>query len=85
MTITAAQCRGARGLLEMSQAELASTSGVSLRTIANFENGHTQLIPANVAALRRALEKAGVEFIDANGGGPGIRLRKGGTPARSKK
>ncbi len=69
----------------MSQAELASSSGVSLRTIANFENGHTQLIPANVAALRRALERAGVDFIDANGGGAGVRLRKASAPARSKK
>ena len=30
----------------------------------------------NEAALRRALEAAGVEFIDENGGGPGLRLRK---------
>jgi hypothetical protein len=31
---------------------------------------------ANNEALRRALESAGVEFIDENGGGPGVRLRK---------
>jgi hypothetical protein len=30
----------------------------------------------NDAAVRRALESAGVEFIDENGGGPGVRLRK---------
>jgi hypothetical protein len=29
-----------------------------------------------LAALRKALESAGVEFIDENGGGPGVRLRK---------
>jgi hypothetical protein len=32
---------------------------------------------STVAALRKALESAGVEFIDENGGGPGVRLRKG--------
>jgi hypothetical protein len=26
--------------------------------------------------IARALETAGVEFIDENGGGPGVRLRK---------
>jgi hypothetical protein len=31
---------------------------------------------ANELALRRALDSAGVEFIDENGGGPGVRLRK---------
>jgi hypothetical protein len=31
---------------------------------------------ANDLAVRRALETAGVEFIDENGGGPGVRLRK---------
>ncbi len=36
----------------------------------------TSLTPANNLALRRSLESAGVEFIDENGGGPGVRLRK---------
>ena len=31
---------------------------------------------ANNLAVRRALETAGVEFIEENGGGPGVRLRK---------
>jgi transcriptional regulator with XRE-family HTH domain len=59
----------------MSQADLASGSGVSLRTIANFERGQSRLIQANLRAVRLSLEDAGVEFIDANGGGPGVRLR----------
>jgi len=29
----------------------------------------------NDAVIRQALEQAGVEFIDENGGGPGVRLR----------
>jgi hypothetical protein len=36
----------------------------------------TSLTAANELAIRRALEAAGVEFIDENGGGPGLRLRK---------
>ena len=35
------------------------------------------LVAAGRAEDRRALEIAGVEFIDENGGGPGVRLRKG--------
>jgi transcriptional regulator with XRE-family HTH domain len=76
MNISPAQSRGARGLLGMTQAELASESGVSLRTITNFEAGERNLIPAILAAIRKALEDAGVEFIAENGGGPGVRLVK---------
>jgi hypothetical protein len=43
--------------------------------------GEIPVTPANEAALRKALEAAGVEFIDENGGGPGVRLRK---PVRGK-
>ena len=76
MSISAAQSRGARGLLDMNQSDLAEASGVSARTIQNFESGNRQPIQANLAALRAALEKAGVEFIAENGGGPGVRLEK---------
>ena len=34
------------------------------------------MIPANAEAIRRALEAAGIEFIEPNGGGPGVRLRE---------
>jgi hypothetical protein len=33
---------------------------------------------ANDLSVRRALEAAGIEFIEENGGGPGVRLRKPG-------
>jgi transcriptional regulator with XRE-family HTH domain len=75
MTITAPQCRAARGLLGISQETAASLSGVGLRTIAGFEAGKTVPIKANLAALRSALEAAGVEFIAENGGGAGVRLK----------
>jgi len=35
------------------------------------------LTVANDLAVRRAFEAAGIEFIDGNGAGPGVRLRKG--------
>ena len=71
----AAQCRAARGLLDWTQERLADESGVSISTIRNFEGGASQPIRANLAAIRATLEAAGVEFLDENGGGPGLRLR----------
>jgi hypothetical protein len=51
---------------------------VGLSTVKAYEAGQTTPIANNLAALQRALERAGVEFIDANGGGAGVRLRKAG-------
>jgi ribosome-binding protein aMBF1 (putative translation factor) len=76
MPITPAQSRGARGLLGMSQSALAAQSDVSLRTIQHFDSGRRRPIPVTADAMERALEKAGVEFIAENGGGPGVRLKK---------
>lgn len=72
----ASQCRAARSLLNWTQERLAEVSGVSVTAIRNFERGATAPIRANLAAIRHALEAAGVEFIDPNGGGPGVRLRE---------
>jgi saccharopine dehydrogenase-like NADP-dependent oxidoreductase len=57
---------------------LAAASGVSVITIRRAEpkDGPLAMIPANAAALRRALEEAGVIFVPENGEGPGVRLRK---------
>jgi transcriptional regulator with XRE-family HTH domain len=55
--------------------ELAAAAGVSPDTIARLERGES-LYPRTVQAIRAALESAGVEFIQENGGGPGVRLRK---------
>jgi transcriptional regulator with XRE-family HTH domain len=76
MTITPAQSRAARALLGITQGDLAGLSGASQRTIASFETGERQPIPSILAALQRALERAGVEFIEENGGGAGVRLVK---------
>ena len=76
MIITAAQCRAARGLVEMDQATLANAANVSRNTVVSFEKGQRTPNPNNLAAIRSALEAAGVEFIPENGGGAGVRLRK---------
>jgi len=57
---------------------LARHSAVGVTTIrrAELAESETSMTAANNQAVRRALEAAGVEFIDENGGGPGVRLRK---------
>ncbi len=77
--LTGDQVRAARALLRWSAEDLSRRSSVSLRTIrrAELAERHTTMTTANNLAVRRALESAGVEFIDENGGGPGVRLRKG--------
>ena len=69
----------ARAALHWSLKELAGRSMVSHVTINRFENGQAESNPANVAAMRRALEAAGVEFIPENGGGAGVRMAKPAT------
>jgi transcriptional regulator with XRE-family HTH domain len=76
MSILSAQCRAARALIDMSQATLARRAVVPHDAIADFENGSRTLSLDNLAAIRAALEAAGVIFIDENGEGPGVRLRK---------
>lgn len=75
--IDASQLRAARGLLDMPQTELAKLAGVAHRTVKRAERG--EAISAETAkALVVALEKRGVEFIEENGGGAGVRLSKRG-------
>ena len=47
-----------------------------------LEAGTSEPRRATLEAIRRAFEKAGVEFIDENGGGPGVRLRNPAKPKR---
>ena len=74
--ITSAQCRAARGLLDWRQQELADRARVGIVTVRQVEAGLTEPRRATLEVIRRALEGAGVEFINENGGGPGVRLRK---------
>jgi hypothetical protein len=75
--ITSAQLRAARALLRWSALDLAKASTVGVATIRRVEvvEGEISATLPNEAALRAALENAGVEFIDENGGGAGVRLR----------
>jgi predicted transcriptional regulator len=74
MPITPAQCRAARGLVEMDQGTLADGALVSRSVIIDFEKGRRVPVRNNLAAIQRVLEEAGVEFT--NGDAPGVRLRK---------
>lgn len=74
--ITPEQSRAARGLLDLSQQQLADAAGVGLSTVRDFEKGRRTPIAANLQAIRTALESAGVLLIAENGEGAGVRLRK---------
>ena len=75
---TSAQIRAARALVRWSAEDLARESAVGVTTIrrAELKEDETSMTNPNALAIRHALEAAGVEFIDRNGGGEGVRLRK---------
>jgi hypothetical protein len=77
--LTSAQIRAARALIRWSALQLAEKTAVGVTTIrrAELTASATKLTRVNDQAIRRVLEAAGVEFIDENGGGPGVRLREG--------
>ena len=70
--------RAARALIRWTALDLANASKVGVATIRRAEvvDGAIPVTLANEAAIRRALESAGIEFIEDNGGGEGVRFRK---------
>ena len=84
--LTSAQIRAARAILRWRAEDLARESAVGVATIRRAELAEeiTSMTAANNLAVRRALEAAGVEFIDENGGGPGVRLRQRSKPKGRK-
>ena len=74
--ISPSQCRAARALLGWTQQQLATAASTGLSTIKGFELGSSTPYRNNMAAIRRSLEEAGVDFIPENGGGAGVRLRR---------
>jgi transcriptional regulator with XRE-family HTH domain len=72
------QIRAARSLLRWTAEDLARESALGVNTIRRAEAAEheTRLTAANELAVRRALETAGIEFIEDNGGGKGVRFRK---------
>jgi hypothetical protein len=77
------QIRAARAFLRWRAEDLARESAVGVATIrrAELADNETSMNTPNDLSVRRAFEAAGIEFIDGNGGGPGVRLRK---PQREK-
>jgi predicted transcriptional regulator len=77
--ISIRQIKAARSLLGWSQDDLAEKSEVSKPTIGRLESQDGETVGGRAEtgeALVAALEKAGIEFIAENGGGPGVRMKK---------
>ncbi len=76
--ITTRQVKAARALLGWSQGDLAKRSGISEPTIARLESAEGELGGREDTGgkIKKAIVNAGIEFIDENGGGAGVRLRK---------
>jgi transcriptional regulator with XRE-family HTH domain len=74
--ITPEQCRAARALLGWTQDNLAEAAHVGVVTIRNFEMQRTMPRHATLVVIRQTLEQAGIIFIDANGDGPGVRVKR---------
>jgi transcriptional regulator with XRE-family HTH domain len=66
----------ARAALDWTVRDLAEATGLHRNTINNIEVGRYAGDPKTLELIEKTLKGAGVEFIDANGGGPGVRLRK---------
>ena len=74
---TVEQLRAARALLGWSQTELASRAGLSLPTVKRVEGGFGPNVSDEARLkLQHALEAAGLEFLEENGAGLGVRFRK---------
>jgi len=78
IALTSELIRAARALLRWEQRQLAEASSVSLPTIKRLEAKPGLLVAhgSTMAAIRAALERAGIQFIEENGGGAGVRMRK---------
>jgi len=75
-SMTPGQCKAARALLELTQGDLADAAELGLSTVVDFEKKRRRVSASAIQAIRETLVAGGVEFIDENGGGPGVRLRK---------
>lgn len=70
--MTPAQCRAARGWLDLSQDDLAKAAGVSLSTVRDFEKGRRTPIPVTLRAIEAALVAQGIEFLSKDGSAWGV-------------
>lgn len=81
--LTPGQCRAARGFLDWTQEELAERAAVSRGTVREFEKGHHALHRSTERLLTEAFQAAGVVFVPAESGGPGVLLPSGMTPSEA--
>ena len=78
LKVSIRQVKAARALLAWSQEDLARAASLSVPTIKRLEaqDGPLGGRSETESKICSALSRAGVEFIDENGGGPGVRLRR---------
>ena len=76
MVISGQQSKMARAALDWGVRDLSVAANVGVNTVTRFESGRNVTL-ATVRKIQDALQVAGIEFIDENGGGPGVRLRSG--------
>jgi transcriptional regulator with XRE-family HTH domain len=76
MPVTSAQLRMARAALNWTVRDLAQATGLHRNTITNIEIGRYAGDPKTLDIIETVLRKAGVEFLEENGGGPGVRIKK---------
>jgi transcriptional regulator with XRE-family HTH domain len=74
MAVTSAQLRMARAALNWTVRDLAKAAGLHRNTIINIETGRRQGDSATLAKIDKVLTRAGIEFLEENDGGPGVRL-----------
>jgi DNA-binding XRE family transcriptional regulator len=74
----------ARAALNWTVRDLADAAGVHRNTISNIEVGRYAGDAKTLSTIERALKRAGIDFIDENGGGPGVRMRSGARTPRRK-
>lgn len=74
--MTPEQSRAARAWLNWSQKDLADRAGIAKNTVYGFERGQRTLTSNNLAAMRRAIEEAGIRLLfDDDGSAAGIARR----------
>ena len=83
--MTSAQVRMARAALNWTIRDLAEATGLHRNTISNIEVGRYGGDPETLALIKCVLVQEGVQFIDENGGGAGVRLRRSSDGKPTKK